>query len=78
MTPNSMTPNQMRALCTRSELETFVLRRLSTLNKRSASSWNARNKKANRSDVSLNGMNKESLDYMAAALKQCERVDKNL
>ena len=78
MTPSSMTPNQMRALCTRNELETYVLRRLSTLNKRSASSWNVRNKKANRSDVSLKGVSKESLVYMAAALNKCERVDKNL
>ena len=73
MTPSSMTPNQMRALCNRAELETYVLRRLSTLNK-----WNTRNEKANRPVVSLKGMNKESLVYMAAALNKCERVDKNL
>ena len=78
MTPSSMTPNQMRALCKRAELETYVLRRLSTLNKRSVNTWNTRNEKANRPVVSLRGMNKESLVYMAAALNKCERVDKNL
>lgn len=75
MNPSSLTPDQMRVMCSRGELETYVLRRLSTLNKRSAKTWNNRNSKAQRPVVSLEGINKESLIYMAAGLSKCERIN---
>ena len=75
MNPSSLTPDQMRVMCSRGELETYVLRRLSTLNKRSAKTWNNRNSKAQRPIVSLEGINKESLIYMAAGLSKCERIN---
>jgi hypothetical protein len=74
MNPNSLNPNQMRALCSRDELEIYVLRRFSTLNKRSAETWSNRNAKMLRSPVSVKGLNKETLIYMAAALQKCERT----
>ncbi len=74
MNPNSLNPNQMRALCSRDELEIYVLRRFSTLNKRSAETWSNRNAKMLRSPVSAKGLNKETLIYMAAALQKCERT----
>ena len=74
MNPNRLNPNQMRALCTREELQTYVLRRLSTLNKRSAETWNNRNAKMHRPSVSLTGINKETLIYMAAALQKSESI----
>ncbi len=75
MNPRNMTPNQMRALCNRAELETYVLRRLSGLAKRSVEVWNERNTKANRPEVNLSGVSKETLIYMANALNKSQRLE---
>ena len=75
MNPAKLTPVQMRVLCSRKELETFVKRRLSTLNKRSADSWNERNKKVQRSEVNFSTINKETFVFIASALSKCERKE---
>lgn len=74
MNPKGMTPNQMRYLCSRSELENYVAKRLGSLNKRSVETWNARNEDASRSQVNLSTMNHETLVYIASALSKAERV----
>ena len=74
MNPRRMTPNQMRYLCTRSELEDYVSKRLSSLNKRSIDAWNSRNEAASRSQVNLGNITHETLVYIASALNQAERA----
>jgi hypothetical protein len=69
-----MTPNQMRYLCTRSELEDYVSKRLSSLNKRSIDAWNSRNEAASRSQVNLGNITHETLVYIASALNKAERA----
>ena len=68
MNPRRMTPNQMRYLCSRSELETYVAKRLSSLNKRSIDAWNARNESSSRAAVNLSNITHETLVYIASAL----------
>jgi hypothetical protein len=74
MNPRRMTPNQMRYLCSRSELETYVAKRLSSLNKRSIEAWNSRNEAASRSQVNLGNITHETLVYIASALNKAERA----
>lgn len=74
MNPRRMTPNQMRYLCTRSELEDYVSKRLSSLNKRSIDAWNSRNEAASRSQVNLGNITHETLVYIASALNKAERA----
>ena len=69
-----MTPNQMRYLCSRSELEDYVAKRLSSLNKRSVATWNARNESSNRPQVNLSNITHETLVYIASALNKAERA----
>jgi hypothetical protein len=69
-----MTPSQMRVLCSRAELEEYVGKRLSSLNKRSVESWNARNEKSNRAKVNLGALTMETLIYIASALNKSERI----
>jgi hypothetical protein len=74
MNPRRMTPNQMRYLCSRSELETYVSKRLSSLNKRSIDAWNARNESSSRASVNLSNITHETLVYIASALNKAERI----
>jgi len=74
MNPRRMTPNQMRYLCSRSELETYVAKRLSSLNKRSIDAWNARNESSSRATVNLGNITHETLVYIASALNKAERI----
>jgi|DEB0MinimDraft_10_1074344.scaffolds.fasta_scaffold03711_3 hypothetical protein len=74
MNPRRMTPNQMRYLCSRSELETYVAKRLSSLNKRSIDAWNARNESSSRASVNLSNITHETLVYIASALNKAERI----
>ena len=74
MNPRRMTPNQMRYLCSRSELETYVAKRLSSLNKRSIDAWNARNESSSRASVNLGNITHETLVYIASALNKAERI----
>jgi len=74
MNPRRMTPNQMRYLCSRSELETYVAKRLSSLNKRSIDAWNARNESSSRASVNLSNITHETLVYIASALNKVERI----
>jgi len=64
----------MRYLCTRSELEDYVSKRLSSLNKRSIDAWNSRNEAASRSQVNLGNITHETLVYIASALNKAERA----
>lgn len=64
----------MRYLCSRSELENYVSKRLSSLNKRSVATWNARNESASRSQVNLSNITHETLVYIASALNKAERA----
>ncbi len=74
MNPRRMTPAQMRVLCSRKQLQEYVGKRLSSLNKRSVASWNTRNEKSNRAKVNLEALTMETLIYIASALNKSERI----
>jgi len=74
MNPRRMTPAQMRVLCSRKQLQEYVGKRLSSLNKRSVVSWNNRNEKSNRAKVNLDALTMETLIYIASALNKSERI----
>ncbi len=74
MNPRRMTPAQMRVLCSRKQLQEYVGKRLSSLNKRSVASWNNRNEKSGRAKVNLEALTMETLIYIASALNKSERI----